>query len=55
MLQTVAWVIQANKSHSSINNNRIGKIIKKLILKHFLFRILSNSPPYPIGKDLMCL
>lgn len=55
MLQTVVWVIQANENHSSINSNRISKIIKILTLKHFSFRILSNSPPYPIGEKLTCL
>jgi len=55
MSQIVVWVIQANKNHSSINYNRIGKIIRKLILKYFSFRIVSNSPPYPIVKTLMWL
>lgn len=52
MLQTRVRVIQAKKNPSRLNNNRIGKMIKKLTLKHICFRILNNSPPYAMGKKL---
>lgn len=55
MLQTRVRVIQAKKNRSRLNNNRIGKIINKLTLEHFSFRILNNSPPYAIGKKLTYL